>query len=64
MSALDVSLYSSLRFPYLDHLNKRDTEIKIGQISAYQTQAEEDADGHNGAQVHAPGHLDRFAAIE
>lgn len=51
------SLDSGVLFPYLDHLNKCDTEIEIGQVSAYEAQAEEDANGHNGAQVDASGHL-------
>jgi hypothetical protein len=48
----------------LEHLDEGNTEIKVGQVSADQTQAEEETDGDNSTQVHAASHLNRLAAIE
>ena len=63
-----MSALSSIAFllapPYLDHLNKGDTEVEIGQVSTDQTQAEEYTNRNDGAQVDAPSHLNRLPAIE
>ena len=48
----------------LEHLNEGDAEVQIGEVTADQAQAEEEADWDDGAQVDAPRHLDRFPAIE
>jgi hypothetical protein len=58
------SLASFIRETNLEHLNEGDAEVQVGKIAADQAQAEEEANGDNGAQVDAPCHLDRFPAIE
>lgn len=48
----------------LEHLNKGNGEVEVGQVAADQTQAEEDTDWDDGSQVDAAGHLDGLSAIE
>lgn len=36
---------------HLQHLNERNTEVQVGKVTADQTQAEHDTDGHNGATM-------------
>lgn len=48
----------------LEHLNKGNGEVEIGQVAADQTQAEEDTNWDDGSQVDAAGHLDSLSAIE
>lgn len=48
----------------LEHLNKGNGEVEVCQVTADQTQAEEDANWHDGSQVDAAGHLDSLSAIE
>lgn len=48
----------------LEHLNESDTEIQVGNVSADQTQAEEEANGYNRTEVNAASHLDGLAAIK
>lgn len=48
----------------LEHLDEGDREVEVGQVTADQTQAEEDTNGHNGSQVYAARHLNRLSAIE
>lgn len=51
-------------FAHLEHLDEGNGEVEVGQIAADQTQAEEDTNGDNCADVDPAGHLDRLAAIE
>lgn len=36
---------------YLQHLNERNTEVKVGKVTADQTQTEHDTNGHNGTTI-------------
>ena len=42
----------------LEHLDEGDGEVEVGQVTADQTQAEEDTDGNDCAQVDAARHFD------
>jgi hypothetical protein len=48
----------------LEHLDEGDAQIEIDHVAAHQAGAVQQADGHNGAQVGAPRHLDVLAAVE
>lgn len=48
----------------LEHLDESDGEVEVGQVTADQTQAEEDTDRNDSAQVNAASHLDRLATIK
>lgn len=48
----------------LEHLDKGDTQVQVGQVAEDQTQAEHDSNRDNGPQVHASGHLNGLAPIE
>jgi hypothetical protein len=48
----------------LEHLDKGNAEVQVGQVTADQTQAEEDTNGHNGTQVDTARHLHGLATIE
>lgn len=48
----------------LEHLNEGNTEVEIGQVSADQAQAEEEANGHDSPEVDAPCHLDCLATVK
>lgn len=41
---------------YLEHLDKGDTEVEVCLVTADQAHTEEDTNGDDGSQVHAPGH--------
>ena len=49
---------------YLEHLNKRHTQIQICHVTTDQTQTEEDTDGDDSAQVNTASHLDGLSAIK
>ena len=49
---------------YLEHLNESNTEVEVREVTADQTQAEEDTDGDDGTEVDPAGHLNSFASIE
>lgn len=49
---------------YLEHLDEGNTQIEIGLVATDQTEGEEEADGDDGAEVDAAGHLDLLATIE
>ena len=48
----------------LEHLDEGNAEVEVGEVTADQAQAEEEADRHDGAEVNTARHLDRLAAIE
>ena len=48
----------------LEHLDEGNAEIEIGEVAADQTQAEEETDRDNGAQIDLASHLNRLPAIE
>lgn len=48
----------------LEHLDESNREVEIGQVSAYQTQAEEDTDRDNGTDVDTTSHLDSLSAVK
>ena len=49
---------------YLEHLNESNTEVEVREVTADQTQAEEDTDGDDGTEVDPAGHLNSLASIE
>ena len=49
---------------YLEHLNESNTEVEVHEVTADQTQAEEDTDGDDGTEVDPAGHLNSLASIE
>ena len=49
---------------YLEHLNESNTEVEVREVTADQTQAEEDTDGDDGTEVDPAGHLDGLSSIE
>lgn len=51
-------------FSYLQHLNKRHTQIEIGDISTDQTEAEEQTDGKDGSSVGFAVHRHLVSGIE
>lgn len=51
-------------YAYLDHLDKCDTEVEVGQVSADQTETEEDTDGNDGSEIDTTSHLNRLATVE
>lgn len=52
-------------FPaYLEHLNESNTQVEIRNVTADQTQTEEETDGDDGTQIDTASHLDGLAAIE
>lgn len=54
----------SCDFSDLQHLDESDTKVEICHVAAYQGQAEEGADGEDGAHVDFASHLDRLATIK
>lgn len=48
----------------LEHLNKGNGQVEVGQVAADQAQTEKEANGDNGAEINPTGHLDLLAAIE
>jgi len=48
----------------LEHLDEGDAQVQVDHVAAHQASAVEQADGHDGAQVHPPRHLDLLTAIE
>lgn len=48
----------------LEHLDKGDGEVQVGEVAADETRAEEDANGDNSTQVDPACHLDRSTAVE
>ena len=59
-----VNISSCSAETYLKHLNERNAQIQVCQISADQTQAEEQSNGHNCSQVHLSSHRDFLSAIK
>lgn len=53
-----------LDFSYLQHLNKRHTQIQIGDISTDQTEAEEQTNGKDGSSVGFAVHRHLVSGIE
>lgn len=51
-------------FSYLQHLNKRHTQIQIGDISTDQTEAEEQTNGKDGSSVGFAVHRHLVSGIE
>lgn len=51
-------------FSYLQHLNKRHTQIEIGDISTDQTEAEEQTNGKDGSSVGFAVHRHLVSGIE
>ena len=49
---------------YLEHLDKGDTEVEVGLVTADQAQTEEETDGDNGAEVDASVHGHLLARVE
>ena len=49
---------------HLEHLDEGNTEVQVGQVTANQTQAEEDTNGDDGTEVDPAGHLDGLSSIE
>ena len=49
---------------YLEHLNESNTEVEVREVTADQTQAEEDTDGDDGTEVDPAGHLNSLASIK
>jgi hypothetical protein len=49
---------------YLEHLNERDTQVQVGQVSANQAQREEHSDWHNSSKIYFAGHLDCFPSVQ
>lgn len=47
-----------------EHLDKSDAEVQVGDITADQTQTEEETDGDDSTEVDATSHLDGLAAIK
>jgi hypothetical protein len=48
----------------LEHLNESNTEIQICEVAADQTQAVEEANRDNGAEINPASHLDGLPAIK
>lgn len=48
----------------LEHLNEGYAEVKVGQVSADQAQAEEETNGQDGAEVDAPSHGNGMPGVE
>lgn len=48
----------------LEHLDKGDGEVEVGQVTANQTETEEETNGDDGAEVDAASHLDILTTIE
>lgn len=48
----------------LEHLDESNREVQVGQVSANQTQTEEQTDGNDSSEIDAAGHLDILAAIK
>lgn len=48
----------------LKHLDEGNREVQVRQVAADKREREEEANGDNGAQVDAAGHLDVLAAIK
>ena len=49
---------------YLEHLDKGDTEVEIGLVTADQTHAEEDADRDNRSQINTARHGHLLSRVE
>lgn len=47
----------------LEHLDEGDAQVQVRQVAEDEARAEQEADGHDGAQVDLARHLDRLAAI-
>jgi hypothetical protein len=69
--ALSGGQYSSKVFivggvapTYLEHLDESHTEVEVRLVTADQAGAEEEADGHNSAEVYAARHGDLFPRVE
>lgn len=54
----------SWSFSYLQHLNKRHTQIQIGDISTDQTETEEQTNGKDGSSVRFAVHRHLVSGIE
>lgn len=48
----------------LEHLNKGNRQVEVGQVAANQAQTEEEANGDDSAEIDSAGHLDLLATIE
>ena len=55
---------SDLGEAYLEHLDERDGEVKVGHVTADERQREHDADRDNCAQVDLASHGNLLARIE
>lgn len=49
---------------YLQHLDERNAQVEVCLVTTDQTQAEEETDGQDSAQIDFASHLDRLSAIE
>ncbi len=49
---------------YLEHLNERNTQIEICQVSEDQTHAKEKPNGQDSSHVNPSGHLDGLSSIK
>jgi hypothetical protein len=49
---------------HLQHLDKCNTQIQVGLVTADQTQAEKDTNRDNRSQVYAPRHGHLFPGVE
>ncbi len=49
---------------HLEHLDERDTQVQVCQVSADQAQTEEQSNWHDSSEVYFAGHLHRFPSIE
>lgn len=58
------ALNRSWIFSYLQHLDKRHTQIQIGDISTDQTEAEEQTNGKDGSSVGFAVHRHLVSGIE
>jgi hypothetical protein len=61
-SCKEVALISCAM--YLDHLNERDAQVQVGQVSADQAHAECCPNGYNGTEVYSASHLDLFPFVQ
>lgn len=48
----------------LEHLDKSNGQVEVGQVATDQAQTEEQANGHNSTQVNTASHLNGLSAIE
>jgi len=48
----------------LEHLDERNTQVQVCQVSADQAQTEEYSNGHDSSEVYSSSHLNRFPTIQ